>query len=93
MAFARHVFGGDANAAPDHSAVASAVFSSPPISTVGLTEAQAVEQFGDVDIYTSSFRWARDMGLGTLFPKQLVSAAPRGAVWRCRHLHVQLQVG
>ena len=60
MAFARHVFGGDANAAPDHSAVASAVFSSPPISTVGLTEAQAVEQFGDVDIYTSSFRWARE---------------------------------
>ncbi|KAK9822833.1 hypothetical protein WJX81_008309 [Elliptochloris bilobata] len=56
MAFARHVFGGDPNAAPDHQAVASAVFSSPPIATVGLTEALAVEQYGSVDIYSSSFR-------------------------------------
>ena len=76
MAFARHVFGGDASAAPDHSAVASAVFSSPPISTVGLTEAQAVEQFGDVDIYTSSFRWA----LGGAGP----GGAPCTKTWNCR---------
>lgn len=58
MAFARNAFGGDPDAAPDHSAVASAVFSSPPIATVGLTEDQAVEEYGDVDVYSSSFRRA-----------------------------------
>ena len=65
MAFARNAFGGDADAAPDHHAVASAVFSSPPIATVGLTENQAVEKYGDVDVYSSSFRRApftRDPG-------------------------------
>ncbi len=56
MAFARCAFGGDSNAAPDHHNVASAVFSSPPIATVGLTEAQAAELYGDIDVYSSSFR-------------------------------------
>ncbi|KAH0978320.1 hypothetical protein GBA52_028039 [Prunus armeniaca] len=37
-------------------AVPSAVFSQPPIGQVGLTEEQAIEQYGDVDIYTSNFR-------------------------------------
>ena len=41
---------------PDHANVASAVFSQPPIATVGLTEEQAREQYGPVDIYRSSFR-------------------------------------
>jgi glutathione reductase (NADPH) len=56
MAFVRNVFGGDASAKPDFETVATAVFSSPPISTVGMTEEQAVEKYGDVDVYTSSFR-------------------------------------
>lgn len=55
MAFAETVFGGKPRAF-DHSDVPSAVFSQPPVGTVGLTEAQAREQFGDVDIYKSEFR-------------------------------------
>jgi glutathione reductase (NADPH) len=41
---------------PDHSNVASAVFSQPPIGTVGLTEFAAREAYGEIDIYRSSFR-------------------------------------
>jgi len=39
--------------------VPSAVFSQPPIGTVGLTEAQALAQYGEIDIYSSSFRSMR----------------------------------
>ncbi|MDP1690680.1 MAG: glutathione-disulfide reductase [Burkholderiaceae bacterium] len=39
----------------DHRTVASAVFTEPPIATVGLTEAAAVSA-GPVDIYESDFR-------------------------------------
>ncbi|KAI4349447.1 hypothetical protein L6164_010034 [Bauhinia variegata] len=41
---------------PDYRAVPSAVFSQPPIGQVGLTEEQAVKQYGDVDIFTANFR-------------------------------------
>ncbi|KAG5051773.1 hypothetical protein JHK87_003971 [Glycine soja] len=37
-------------------AVPSAVFSQPPIGQVGLTEEQAVQQYGDIDIFTANFR-------------------------------------
>jgi len=36
--------------------VPSAVFSQPPVGTVGLSESKAVEKLGKVDIYKSSFR-------------------------------------
>ncbi len=39
----------------DHRNVASAVFTDPPIATIGLTEAQAAER-GPVDIYSADFR-------------------------------------
>ncbi|MDF1736159.1 MAG: glutathione-disulfide reductase [Minwuia sp.] len=39
----------------DHANVPSAVFSQPPVGSVGLTEAQAKEQFGTLDIYRSTF--------------------------------------
>ncbi len=42
--------------AVDHSGIATAVFSQPELGTVGLTEAQARDQHGEVDIYKSSFR-------------------------------------
>ena len=40
----------------DHADVPSAVFSQPPIGTVGLTEEQARKQYGDIDIYCARFR-------------------------------------
>jgi glutathione reductase (NADPH) len=36
--------------------IATAVFSSPPLSTVGLTEEQARERGFDIDVYKSGFR-------------------------------------
>ncbi|GKU86433.1 hypothetical protein SLEP1_g959 [Rubroshorea leprosula] len=41
---------------PDYRAVPSAVFSQPPIGQVGLTEEQATQKYGDVDVYTANFR-------------------------------------
>jgi glutathione reductase (NADPH) len=55
MAFADTVFG-QRPWAMDHRTVASAVFSLPPIGTVGLTEAAARQRFGALDIYKASFR-------------------------------------
>ncbi len=40
----------------EHSGVASAVFSQPPVGTVGLTEREALAQHGKVDVYVSNFR-------------------------------------
>ncbi len=40
----------------DHADVPSAVFSQPPIGTVGLTEDQARKQYGEVDIYQTRFK-------------------------------------
>lgn len=55
MAFARNVFGGDEGAKPDYSAIASAVFSTPTISTVGMTEEEAAAR-GKTLVFSSSFR-------------------------------------
>jgi glutathione reductase (NADPH) len=54
-ALARTLFGGEPTR-PDHVDVPSAVFSQPPIGTVGMTEARAREAYDQVDIYRSSFR-------------------------------------
>ena len=40
----------------DHEMVASAVFSQPPVGSVGLSEADARHRYGKVDIYLSRFR-------------------------------------
>ncbi|MDE0884502.1 MAG: glutathione-disulfide reductase [Myxococcota bacterium] len=42
--------------APCHETVPAAVFSQPPLGTVGLTETEAREKYGEVDIYRSTFR-------------------------------------
>ncbi|KAK8962679.1 hypothetical protein KSP40_PGU011721 [Platanthera guangdongensis] len=54
-AFAKTVFGNEPTK-PDYRAIPSAVFSQPPISQVGLTEEQAIQEYGDVDIFTANFR-------------------------------------
>ena len=40
----------------DHDMVATAVFSQPPIGTVGMGEAEARKAFGPIDVYRSIFR-------------------------------------
>jgi glutathione reductase (NADPH) len=54
-AFALTVFGGTPMAA-EHDAIPTAVFSQPPIGTVGLTEAEAKAKYGDITVYTSDFK-------------------------------------
>ena len=55
MAFVDTVFR-DRPRAMDHADVPSAVFSHPPVASVGLTEWQAREKCGPLDIYRSIFR-------------------------------------
>ena len=55
MAVAKTLFGGEPTKA-DYEHVATAVFSQPPIGTVGLTEEAAREHHGDVAIFKSTFR-------------------------------------
>jgi len=40
----------------DYANVATAIFSNPPIGTVGLTQAEAIKRYGPVDVYHSLFR-------------------------------------
>jgi len=47
---------GETPVRPDHRDVASAVFSHPPIATVGMTEDEALDKLGDVDVYSSDFK-------------------------------------
>jgi len=54
-AVAMTLFGGDETPA-DHENVPSAVFSQPPVGTVGLTQSEAVTRFGEVEVYMASFR-------------------------------------
>ncbi|CAA3011698.1 glutathione reductase, chloroplastic [Olea europaea subsp. europaea] len=53
--FAKTVFGGEPTK-PDHTNVPCAVFCIPPLSVVGLSEEQAIEQAnGDILVFTSTF--------------------------------------
>ena len=55
-AFADRIFGGK-DTQVSYDCIPSAVFSQPPLASVGLTEAQAREKLGnDVKIFTSDFR-------------------------------------
>ena len=55
MAFARNVFGGEESAKPDYSLIASAVFSTPTISSVGVSEEEAAAK-GKTFVFSSSFK-------------------------------------
>jgi glutathione reductase (NADPH) len=46
----------DEPTAVDHASVPTAVFSDPNLATVGLSEEQARERYGELDIYKTSFR-------------------------------------
>ena len=53
--FADSEFGGQSRPV-NHEFVPSAVFSQPPVGTVGYTEEDAITHFGPVDVYLSEFR-------------------------------------
>ncbi|KAK9906912.1 hypothetical protein WJX75_010028 [Coccomyxa subellipsoidea] len=53
-ALAKHLFGDQGDVKPDYKAVPSVVFSSPQLAYVGKKEDAAVEEYQDVDIYTST---------------------------------------
>ncbi len=55
MAFVQTVFH-DNPTSVDYENIATAVFSEPELGTVGLTEAQAREKYGEIDIYKSLFK-------------------------------------
>lgn len=54
-AFADTEFGGKPHHF-DHDKIATAVFTQPPVGTVGLSEEQARKEHGEVDIYKSQFK-------------------------------------
>ncbi|CAM4253344.1 glutathione-disulfide reductase [Comamonas aquatilis] len=53
---AHRLFGQGGKSAPDYALVPTAVFSHPHVGTVGLSETQARERVGEVQIFQSTFR-------------------------------------
>ncbi len=51
----------DTPQAYDHDCIASAVFTQPPVGTVGYSEADARRAFGAIDVYKASFRPMKHM--------------------------------
>ena len=51
-----HALFGNNDRTVDYTNIPTAIFSQPPIGTVGLSEADARTQYGDVRVYTSTFR-------------------------------------
>ncbi|WP_237154945.1 glutathione-disulfide reductase [Oryzibacter oryziterrae] len=76
-AFADTVFG-KRDSLADHSMIPTAVFTTPELGTVGLTEAEALAAFKAVDVYKTEFRPMRNILAGRderTFMKVLVDAA------------------
>ncbi len=76
-AFADTEFGGTPHTF-DHSDIATAVFTQPEVGTVGLTESEARETYGEVDIYQSRFRPLKNLVSGSeerAFIKLIVRAS------------------
>ncbi len=63
QAFADTLFGGKPHQV-DYHCIPSAVFSHPPIASVGMTEGEARNQLGSVKVYTSDFRAMKNVLAG-----------------------------
>ena len=82
------LFGGQPDSRLDYENVPTVVFSHPPIGTVGLTEAEARERFGDaVRVYTTGFV-AMDYALGEHKPRTRMKLVTVGSEERIVGLHV-----
>lgn len=62
-AFADSLFGGNRRTV-DYANIPTAVFSNPPIASVGLTEEEAEEKYGDIAVYRSDFRAMKNVLAG-----------------------------
>jgi glutathione reductase (NADPH) len=86
QAFAETEFYGKATSF-DHEMVALAVFSQPPIGSVGLSEAEARHKHGKVDVYLSRFRPMKYAFMGN-DERCLVKLVVDGATERVLGCHV-----
>jgi glutathione reductase (NADPH) len=85
-AFADTIFGGKPEAV-DYSNIPTAVFTTPELGTVGLTEAQARETYDVVDIYSASF-WPLKATLSGRADKTLMKIIVDGASDRVLGVHI-----
>ncbi|MEO1039275.1 MAG: glutathione-disulfide reductase [Pseudomonadota bacterium] len=85
-AFVETAFG-DAPTAYDHDDIASAVFTQPPAGSVGLTEAEARQRFGAVDIYKSTF-WPMKYMLSEHRDRMLMKLVVSAEDQRVRGVHL-----
>ena len=87
QAFADSVFGGTPRTV-DYRAIPTAVFASPPIAAVGLTEAEARTEYGDsVKVYRSDFRPMKNVVSG-LKERGLYKMVTAGADEKVVGLHL-----
>lgn len=85
-AFAATVFGGTPMAF-DHTDIASAVFTQPPVGTVGLTEAEARKSHAQVDIYKTSFRPMK-LTLSDIQSRMMMKLVVDGETQRVLGVHI-----
>jgi glutathione reductase (NADPH) len=85
-AFADTMFGGKPTAI-DHTCVPTAVFSEPEVGVIGLTEAQAREQFHKVKIFKTSFRPMKTVFVGSE-ARMLMKLVVDGATDRVVGCHI-----
>ncbi len=84
QAFAETLYGGRPTSF-DHDCVPTAVFSQPPVGSVGLTEAEARHKHGQIDVYRSVFRPMRTLfaGGGERMLMKIVAEPGEGRVLGC----------
>jgi glutathione reductase (NADPH) len=85
-AFAATVFGGKPTAY-DHSDIASAVFTQPPVGSVGLSEADARKEFKNIDIYKTSFRPMK-LSLTNIESRMMMKLVVDGDTQRVLGVHI-----
>lgn len=85
-AFAATVFGGTPMAF-DHTDIASAVFTQPPVGTVGLTEAEARQSHAQIDIYKTSFRPMK-LTLSDIQSRMMMKLVVDGETQRVLGVHI-----
>jgi glutathione reductase (NADPH) len=87
MAFARRLFGGQPDASVDYDLIPTAVFATPQVATVGLTEDEAWHRGEQCVIFRSTFRPMKHT-LGGLHTKMMMKLVVCAKTDRVLGLHV-----